>query len=147
MIGRTLRLRLGKDQMDAWLSLWGCVVGAVAVSCIAVALVSKHAANRLDLFLGTAAALVAGLLLVLLGVLSRQVHRTVSEGGAPWRVRRRELLGHAIGLGVIGLGGRELATSSPGMTGAVTGSLLILSAYAAVLCLGCWSTLTRSSRA
>jgi hypothetical protein len=147
MIGRTLRLRLGNEQMDSWLSLWGCVVGAVMVSAVAVALVSKHAANRLDLFLGTGAALVAGLLLVLLGVLSRQVHRSVSEGKAPWRVRRWELVGHAVGSGVIGLGGWELSASLPGMAGAVTGALLMLSAYAAVLCLGCWSTLTRSLRA
>src|SRR5207247_2466315 len=103
-----------------------------------------HAANPVDLFLGTGAAFVAGLLLVLLGVLSRQVHRAVSDGKAPWRSRRWELISHAVGLGVVGVGGWGLASAAPPMAGTVTGALLVLSAYAAVLCLGCWSTLARA---
>lgn len=99
---RRFRSRLASEQIDGWLSFWGCVVGAAMVSCIAVALVSRHAAHPIDLFLGISAAFVAGLLLVLLGALARQVHRTASDGNAPWRSRRWELVSHALGLGVVG---------------------------------------------
>jgi len=137
-------LRLGQDPPDAWLSFWGCITGAVAVPGFAVVAVRQHATSGYELFLGVSAAVVAGVLLVLLGALGRQVHLAAAGGEAPWRSRRRELLSHVLGLAVLVFSGRALLATSPGVVGMVTGGLLILSTYTAVLCLGCWSTLSRS---
>src|SRR5690348_8059686 len=134
-IARTLRYRLGREPLDAWLSLWGCVLGGVGVSGFAVAALWKHAASRVEFLLGAMAALGACLLLVRLGALARRVHLAVWAGRAPWRLRHRELAAHAVGLVLVGLGGWALAGAAPGVAGAVTGAVLVLAAYAATLCL------------
>lgn len=145
-ITRTLRLRVGEGSIDAWLSRWGCSLGGFTLAALAVAAVRRHAATGVELVAGTVAAAVACLLLLLLGGLARRVHLATEGGRAPWRARRWELASHAAGLAVLGAGGFVLATALPGPAGAVTGGMLALSAYAAVLCLGCRATLPRSSR-
>lgn len=138
---------VGKDPPDAWMSFYGCITGAVAVPGFAGVAVRQHATSGYDLFLGVSAAVVSGVLLVLLGALGRQVHLAAVGGEAPWRSRRWELLSHVLGLAVLVFSGWALLATSPGVVGMVTGGLLVLSAYTALLCLGCWSTLSRSQRA
>ena len=144
-IARALRRHLSREPLDAWLSLWGGVLGGVGVSGTAIAALRQHAASRVEFLLGAMATLVACLLLFLLGTLARLVHLAVRDGQAPWRLRRRELAAHGAGLIVAGLGGWALADAAPDMAGAVTGALLVLGAYTAILCLGCWSTLANSA--
>lgn len=147
MIYRTLRVRLSEEPVDAWLSRWSCTFGSLALQGLALAALRTHAASRQEFVLGAAAAGVAGLLLFLLGSLARQVHLAATAGRAPWRARRRELLSHAAGLAILGFGGWAVVSISPSVATAVTGSLLVLGAYVAVLCLGCWSTVIRSWQA
>ena len=137
-----VRLRIGAAGIDAWLSFWGCIVGAATVPSFAMATIWQHAATRSEFFIGTSAALAAGLLLLLLAILARQVHIAVREGRAPWRSRRWELFSHAIGLVVVGALGWVLMDIAPAITALVTGALLILCQYLAILCLGCWSTIS-----
>src|SRR4051794_6322898 len=113
-ISRILHVRLGEQPLDAWLSQWGCTFGGIALSGFAIATLRTHAASRLEFVLGAAAAAVAGLLLLLLGALARQVHLAVWAGRAPWRSRRAEFLSHAAGLATLGFGGRAVASASPG---------------------------------
>lgn len=141
---RLLRARLSDEPVDAWLSRWGCAFGGLALPGLALAVLRTHTASRQEFVLGAAAAGVAGLLLFLLGGLARQVHLAARAGRAPWRVRRGELLSHAAGLATVGLGGWAVVSASPGVAATVIGMLLILAAYAVILCLGCWSTVVRS---
>jgi hypothetical protein len=120
--------------------------GGFALSGFAIATLWTHTASRLEFVVGVAAAAAAGMLLLLLGALSRQVHLAVWAGRAPWRSRRAELLSHAAGLAVLGFGGWAASSASPGLASGVIGGLLVLGAYAAVLCLGCWFTVVRSMR-
>jgi hypothetical protein len=143
-ISRALHVRLGDEPVDAWLSRWGCMFGALALPGLALVALGTQAASRQEFVLGAFAACVAGLLLFLLGGLARQVHLAAKAGRAPWRARRGELLSHAAGLATVAFGGWAVVSTSPGMVGAVTGSLLVLAAYVGVLCLGCWSTVVRS---
>lgn len=136
-----LQIRLGREQMDAWLSQWGCTLGGIGLCGIAIVTIRQHATGPIEFFIGAAAAVVTCLILFLLGALSRQVHLAVGECRAPWRARRWELLAHGIGLALLGLGGRMLVNAMQDLEGALTGGLLLLAAYATILCLGCWSTL------
>jgi hypothetical protein len=145
-ISRTLRVRLGEQPPDAWLSQWGCTFGGLALTGLASSTLWTHAASRLELILGVAAAVLVAMLFILLGALARQVHLAVWAGRAPWRSRRAELLSHAVGLGILGFGGWAVSSASPGLASAVTGGLLVLGAYVVVLCLGCWSTVVGSMR-
>lgn len=145
-IFRILRFRLGSEPMDAWLSRWGCALGGITLSGMAASALWQHAESRLEFLLGVVAAVVSCLLLFLLGALARQVHLNVEEGKAVWRSRQGELLSHGAGLVILGFSGWALVSASLGIAGMVTGALLILGGYVAVLCLGCWSTLVSSRR-
>jgi hypothetical protein len=143
---RILRFRLGSEPLDALASQWSCILGGLGIGGLAIVTLREHAASRIEFLLGTTAAVLACLLLFLLGVLARQVHLTVREGRVPWRSRRWELLSHGAGVAVLGLGGWAFTSVSPGIAGLVTGALLVLGTYASILCLGCWSTVAHSLR-
>src|SRR5258708_5364730 len=124
-ISRILHIRLGEEPMDAWLSWWGCLLGGIFVSSGAIAACWQHAESRFEFVLGAAAGVVAGLLLILLGALARQVHVVVLEGKAGWNSRRWELFSHGVGLVLLALGGWVLAGDWKGTMGAVTLALLV----------------------
>ncbi len=145
-VSRLLRVRLTDGSPDAWLSFWGCSIGAAAIACFSVSALWQYATTRAEFVIGTLAAGVASLHLVLLGVLARRVHVTVEQGRVSWRERRRELLSHGIGTAAVGFGGWALVDASPGVAGWVTGSLLLLAAYTAALCLGCWTAVAPSGQ-
>jgi hypothetical protein len=147
VVDRVLGARLSDEPMDAWLSRWGCTLGSLALPGFALAALGTHPASRQEFVLGATAAGVVGLLLFLLGSLARHVHLAAAAGRAPWRARRGELFSHAVGLATAGFGGWAVITAAPGAAGAVIGGLLVLAAYTAVLCLGCWSTVVLSLRA
>jgi hypothetical protein len=144
-VARILQFRLGSEPLDAWLSRWGCTLGGLGLCGLAVVALRQHATSASEFLLGTMAAGVACLTLILLGALARQVHLVLCESWASWRSRRWELLAHGVGLVVLGLGAWALASVSVGIAGTVSGGLLILAAYAAILSLGCWSTLAGRS--
>jgi len=105
----------------------------------------RYSTNQSELFLGAAAAAVACLVLFLLGALAARVHLAASAGKTSWRARRLELFSHAAGLTEVLVGGWLLAATSPNLPGMIAGSLLIFTGYAAILSLGCWSTLSQIS--
>src|SRR6266404_1528889 len=90
----TLRLRVGPDPLDAWLSRWGCNLGGLGLSALALLALRHYAASQLEFLLGALTSVMTCLLLFLLGALSRKVHLAVWEGKAPWRARGGELLAH-----------------------------------------------------
>ena len=92
-ISRLLHARIGSEPIDAWLSQWGCTFGALTSPLLAAAALRDHS-TRQEFVLGVAAAAVAGLLLLLLGRLARQVHLAAAAGRVRWRSRRGELLSH-----------------------------------------------------
>ena len=143
-LSRLLRQRLSSEPIDAWLSRWGCAFGGLGTSGLAVVLFWRNAENTLELLFGSIVALVACVLLGLLGGLARKVHLAVWEGKLTWHLRRWELVSHGIGLGVLGIGAWTLMIVPLGIVDLVTAAMMLLSSYAAILCLGCWSTLSRS---
>src|SRR3954470_16037504 len=82
------------EPIDSWLSRWGCAFGAVTLPALAVIILREYASTPFEFLVGIGAALVAALLLILLGVLSAQVHLAVRDGKAPWRSRVMELASH-----------------------------------------------------
>lgn len=141
-ITRIVHLKLAREPMDAWLSRWGCNLGGLTLCALTLTALRHSAVSRIEFLRGAVAALVACLLLILLGSLARQVHLAARDGRASWRSRRGELFSHGIGLVVLALGGWAFAGASPGTVETmVTGAFLILALYAAILCAGCWSTL------
>ena len=142
---RTLRFRLGDEPLEAWLSWWGCSVGGLGICALAILALRHYATTQFEFLLGVMASLVSWLLLLLLGALARRVHLAVWQGKAAWRSRRGELLAHGVGLAVLGIGGWASMDTSPGIAGALTAGQLVLGFYVAILCLGCWSTLTHAS--
>ena len=143
---RALRIPLSSGPPEAWISLWGCLLGGLGASGFAIGALRQYAASRTELLLGVMATFVTCALLFLLGALSHLVHLAVEDGRATWRFRRYELAAHGVGLVMVVLGGRALADASPSVAGMVTGVVLILGAYTAIVCLGCWSTLAGSQR-
>ena len=132
------------EPFEASLSLWGCVLGGLALCGFSILALRRCVANELEALVGITLAVLDLFLLCLLGVLARQVHLAVWNGKAIWRSRRLELVSHAVGLVVLVFGGWRLEIASVGLVDVLTGALLILGFYATILCLGCWSTLSRS---
>ena len=116
-ITRILHIRLGEYSFNAWLSRWGCFLGGITLSGLAVAVLRRHATSPVELVTGSSAAVVACLLLWLLGGLARQVHLLAESGQAPWRSRRWEVVSHAVGVVVLGVGGWAVADALPGVAG------------------------------
>lgn len=113
-----------REQIDAWLSFWGCLAGGGVLSASAICAIWRHATTRTELLVGVVTAALAAVLLAILAVLARRVHLTASAGNAPWKLRQLELLSHAVGLAGLIAVGRVLAANPPGIVAMVTDALI-----------------------
>jgi hypothetical protein len=137
-------ISLNRQAFDAWLSLWGCRLGGVCLSSLAILSFQHYAASKFELLQGVTISVADCCLLFLLGGLARQVHLAVWRGKAPWHLRRRELLAHGLGLAVLAIGVWKLTSSAFGIVGTLTTGLMFLGIYVTILCAGCWFTLSPS---
>jgi hypothetical protein len=142
---RVTHLSVNPDPIDAWLSKWGSVAGGLILVTLTIAGLTSHSSNGNEMLLGIGVALIACANLFLFGFLSRRVHLAWDQGVVLWRGRTVELGGLGIGFGIIGVGSWCIPRLDLGPMGILIGGLLALSLAIAIMCLGLWSTLSKTA--
>jgi hypothetical protein len=144
IVRRLLNRRIGPGPIDSVLTKWGLCGGGLVVFGVVAKGLPGVARNRAEIVLGVEAALVLLLVMVLLGVLGSRFHDAASRGDI--KTRSGAYLSYPAGLVILILGGWQTSLLGVGAVGIIIGFLLLSAACMAILCLGVFADLARSSR-
>jgi hypothetical protein len=97
---RTLLVyRLSDEKFDSQIAVWVCSIAGVAIVPLAIRALMRHPGGRADFLLGVVLASVTGLLIVMLGLVSR--HRLARLDQVPRRRCWPEFIGYVGCLGLM----------------------------------------------
>lgn len=140
-IRTALSHRLSDETFDARLALWTCTAAGLAIVPLAIRALLRHPGGRADFLLGVVLAIVTGLLVLMLGLISR--HQLTRLTRVPPRRRWPEFLSYLGCLGLLIGCIRMLPTMGLSPVGTTVALLAISSLSLALLLLGMMTTVCR----
>jgi hypothetical protein len=136
-----LNYRLSSDPFDARVGQLICYLAAVSIIPVAILALVRHPGSQADFLLGLGMAVLMALLLVMLGMLSRQV-ACAKHNRTMWS-RVPEFASYVACIGIVTAGIESLAGLGLTPVQVTLGLLLICSVSLAVLVLGIMTTVVR----